>query len=319
MPRVPLTIALEHYDRHLPLLDGTVVPEGIDLEVSHVGIQSGRHERMLNDQEWDACEVSLSSYLMAKARGFPLTAIPVFTRRLFSQSQMYVNTQSGISTPRDLMGERVGLQSYQTTLAVLAKGDLQHEYGVPLEQVTWVTSSDEPIPFTPPVGVTIERTKDGEDIQEMLVTGAVKALFSSRVPRPFIAGSPLVAHLFPDPSAEEKTYYHRNGFYPIMHTIVMKNEVICTNPWIAMSLFEAFERAKQIAIGYYDDPNWTHLAWTSKLVLEQKEELGEDAWANGLRRNRQNLDRFVRFEVEQGLIPNILEVEDLFTATSLMS
>jgi 4,5-dihydroxyphthalate decarboxylase len=211
------------------------------------------------------------------------------------------------------MGKRVGLQSYQTTLAVLAKADLHHEYGVPLEEVIWVTSSDEPIPFELPLGVTVERTKNGEDIQEMLVTGEVEALFSSRVPRPFIAGLPQVAHLFPDPSAEEKMYYRRNGFYPIMHTIVIRNEAIFTNPWIAMSLFEAFERAKQIAIGYYNDPNWTHLAWTSKLVLEQKKALGEDAWANGLSQNRENLDKFVQFEVEQGLIPKILEVESLFT------
>ena len=72
---------------------------------------------------------------MAKDRGSDLTAIPVFPRRLFSQSQMYVNTAAGINEARDLIGKRVGLRSYQTTLSVLAKGNLQHEYIVPLDQV----------------------------------------------------------------------------------------------------------------------------------------------------------------------------------------
>jgi 4,5-dihydroxyphthalate decarboxylase len=128
-----LTLALEHYDRHLPLLEGKVVPKDTDLQVVHVTVEEGRHERMLNHREWDACELSLGSYIMAKSRGASLTAIPVFPRRLYSQSQMYVNTAAGITEPRDLIGKRVGLRSFQTTLSVLAKGDLQHDYGVPLE------------------------------------------------------------------------------------------------------------------------------------------------------------------------------------------
>jgi len=180
MPGLPLTLALEHYDRHLPLLEGHVAPEGIDLHVAHVTVEAGRHERMLNYREWDACELSLSSYLMAKARGAPLTAVPVFPRRLFSQSQMYVNAGAGVEEPRDLIGKRVGLRSFQTTLSVLAKGDLQHEYGVPLDQVTWVTSADEPVPFDPPPGVHIERAPRGQHIETMLVEGVIQLSASRR-------------------------------------------------------------------------------------------------------------------------------------------
>jgi len=99
MAGLQLTVALEHYDRHLPLLEGRVVPEGIDLRVVHVTVEGGRHERMLDHWEWEACELSLGSYMMARARGAPLTAIPVFPRRLYSQSQMYVNTAAGIAWP----------------------------------------------------------------------------------------------------------------------------------------------------------------------------------------------------------------------------
>src|SRR3990167_5377759 len=112
MAELKLTIALSHYDRHIPFFDGTVVPEGIDLAVLEVGQSSplrhgsDRHERMLRKGEFDVAEVSLSSYLMARSRGMPFTAIPVFPRRLFSLSQMWVNVGAGIRSPKDLIGRK---------------------------------------------------------------------------------------------------------------------------------------------------------------------------------------------------------------------
>ena len=114
------TLALSHYDRHIPFFDGSVRAEGVDLQVLEVGqsepLRHGRdrHERMLQKGEFDICELSLSSYLIAKSRGMPFTAIPVFPRRLFSLSQMWVNVDAKITSPRDLIGKRVGLSTFQT-------------------------------------------------------------------------------------------------------------------------------------------------------------------------------------------------------------
>src|SRR5438445_3371081 len=137
MANLKLTMALSHYDRHIPFFDGSVRAEVVDFTVLEVGQSeplkhgSDRHERMLQKGEFDICELSLSSYLMAKSRGMPFTAIPVFPRRLFSLSQMWVNVDAGIQSPQDLIGKKVGLSTFQTTLSVLAKGDLQSEYNVP--------------------------------------------------------------------------------------------------------------------------------------------------------------------------------------------
>jgi 4,5-dihydroxyphthalate decarboxylase len=139
-------LALSHYDRHIPLFDGSVQADGVDLQVLEVGqsnpLKHGqdRHERMLQNGEFDICELSLSSYLIAKSRGMPFTAIPVFPRRLFSLSQMWVNVNTGITSPRDLIGKKVGLSTFQTTLSVLAKGDLQTEYNVPWRDIDWYIS-----------------------------------------------------------------------------------------------------------------------------------------------------------------------------------
>src|ERR1043166_1736711 len=162
MAQIKLTMALSHYDRHIPFLDGTASPEGIDLTVLEVGESiprkhgGERHSRMLQNREFDICELSLSSYLMAKSRGMAFTAIPVFPRRLFSLSQMWVNVDSGINSPHDLIGKRVGLSTFQTTLSVLAKGDLQSEYNVPWRQIHWIVSKEEAVPFKAEAGVRIE-------------------------------------------------------------------------------------------------------------------------------------------------------------------
>src|SRR6185503_19221697 len=162
MAQMKLSLALSHYDRHIPLLDGSVVADGVDLQVLEVGqsnpLKHGqdRHERMLQKSEFDICELSLSNYLVAKSRGMPFTAVPVFPRRLFSLSQMWVNTDAGINSPQELVGKKVGLSTFQTTLSVLAKGDLQTEYNVPWRKIHWIISKEEAVPFTPEAGVRVE-------------------------------------------------------------------------------------------------------------------------------------------------------------------
>src|ERR1043166_8312009 len=175
-------MALSHYDRHIPLFDGSVRAEGADIEVLEVGqsnpLRHGqdRHERMLRDGEFDICELSLSNYLVAKSRNMPFTAIPVFPRRLFSLSQMWVNRDAGISSPQDLVGKKVGLSTFQTTLSVLARGDLESEYNVPWRKISWVISKEEAIPFRPQEGVHIELVARGKKMGAMLEAGEIVAL-----------------------------------------------------------------------------------------------------------------------------------------------
>jgi 4,5-dihydroxyphthalate decarboxylase len=181
MANLSLTMALSHYDRHVPLFDGSVTAEGVDLQVLEVGqsdpLKHGqhRHERMLQKGEFDICELSLSNYLVAKSRGMPFTAIPIFPRRLFSLSQMWVNADAGITSPQDLIGKKVGLSTFQTTLSVLARGDLQTEYSVPWRQIDWWISKDEAIPLKPLEGVKMQLLKSGEKMGVMLERGEIDA------------------------------------------------------------------------------------------------------------------------------------------------
>jgi 4,5-dihydroxyphthalate decarboxylase len=132
-----------------------------------------------------------------------------------------------------------------------------------------------------------------------------------------VRGSAKIARLFSDPKQEELNYFRKNGYYPIMHVIAFKDEALDKHPWAARSMMEAFEQAKDVCARYYDDPNWSRLAWARHLVEEERRLFGEDPWPSGVRRNRANLERFAEYSRDQGLIPRALSPEELFHTTTL--
>lgn len=325
MAQSRFTMALSHYDRHIPLFDRSVQVEGIDLDVLEVGqsnpLKHGqdRHERMLQKGEFDICELSLSSYLIAKSRGMPFTAIPVFPRRLFSLSQMWVNENAGINSPRDLIGKKVGLSTFQTTLSVLAKGDLQAEFGVPWRKIAWYISKDEAVPLKPIEGVDMQLIKPGQKLGAMLERGEIDGLMVPHPPQEALRGGGAIRRLFSDAKAEEIKYFQKNGYYPIMHLIALKDDVLKKNPSLATSVMKAFDRAKEICMEYYDDPNWSRFVWGRHLFEEERKAFGGDPWPHGVKKNRANLERFIGYSLDQGLMEKKLAIEELFAESTLDS
>ena len=322
MKKLKITLALSHYDRHIPFFDGTLpAPEELEIQALQVGqsapLKDGvnRHGRMILKGEFDACEVSLSSYIMAKNRNMSLTAIPVFPRRLFSQSQMYVLADSKVESPADLIGRKAGVSTFQTTLSLLAKGDMKWEYDVPWEEINWYVNREETISFQPKEGVSITPISPGKKIGQMLLDGEIDALIMPHPPKAVLEAGSRVRRLFRDAKGEEIKYFRKNGYYPIMHIIALKQELVDREPWVAKALLAMFEEAKKIYRGYYDDPNWSQMAWGRHYFEEERALLGDDLWPLGIRRNRANLERFLEYSLDQGLIDRKMEVDDLFAAS----
>ena len=318
MSKPTLTFAVSHYDRYVPFFDGSVQPTGFDLKILHVGqSEEGRygqhrHERMLQKGEFDVCELSLSSYLMARERKLPFTAIPVFPRRLFSQSQIWINPASGVREPKDLIGKRIGLNTFQTTLSVLAKGDLQDEYGVPWRSIEWIVSKPEAVAFEPEPGTVIRMVPPGNNIGRMLQEGDIDAIFRPHPPRQVLEGASDICRLFTDSKAEEARYVRKNGFYPIMHLVAFRDEVLERYPDAAAAMLEAFVQADAICERYYDDPNWSRLVWGRLHLEEERRLLGRDLWPSGIAKNRACLDRFMAYSLDQGLLAKPISVDSLF-------
>jgi len=242
----------------------------------------------------------------------PFTAIPVFPRRLFSHSQMWINVDAGIDEPKDLIGKKVGLHSFQNTLATLSKGDLQSEFDVPWRKIHWMLSKKDNIEFELEKGVKVEQLPEKANVGDMLEKGEISAMMTPHPPKPVLRGSKKIKRLFADPKAEDLRYYKKNGFFPIMHVVAFKDDVLTKYPEAAASLFKAFGEAKKICREFYADPNWSWLAWGRQAFEEEEKLLGSDPWPFGLEKNRANLERFVGYSLDQGLMAKKMAAEELF-------
>jgi 4,5-dihydroxyphthalate decarboxylase len=315
MTRTKITLALGSYDRHAPLLEGCIQHPEFDVDYIELDPQQGRHERFLQHFEFDAAELSFSSYCIAIDQGMPVHAVPIFPRRLFSQSQMYKNVNCGIDGPRDLAGKRIGLSGYQNTLAVRAKGDLAHFYGVDRNSVTWITPGKEVVDVELPADLKIEARGSMTEIEQDFVDGKIHALFVSRLPKPFRDGDPKVARLFADPQAEEERYLREEGYFPIMHVLAFKKGLVQEHPELPRALYDIFEQARLRAVQRWIDPNWSMAMWGRRELERQNVLCNFDPWSNGLEANRKNIERFALYSHEQGLTKRRLTPEELFVAT----
>ncbi len=326
MSKLKLSLACWNYDRTRSLLEGGIQPDGIDLNYLNLPVEE-TFFRMLRNREFDVAEMSLSSYTVSLFKDSPFIAIPIFPSRFFRHSCIYVNADSGIKEPKDLIGKRVGNPEYQMTAPVWIRGVLSDEYGVPVNSVTYVTGGEEE-PGRPeklkldlPADIRVESIGPTQTLSAMLANGEIDALYTARMPSSFLTGGGRVRRLFEDFTSVEQDYYRRTRIFPIMHTVVIRREIYEQNRWVAQSLTKAFCQAQQET---YRDLNETAalkvmLPWLSAHVEETRREMGDDFWPYGFDKNRQTLSTFLRYSFEQGLSKHLLQPEQLFAPESLES
>jgi 4,5-dihydroxyphthalate decarboxylase len=315
--RLSLTLACGDYEIIRALKDGTVKPDGIDLNVLTEMDSTTRHWRFLRNNEFDVAEVSCSSYLVGKDQGIAIDSLPVFLHRRFRHGFIYTNTSKGIRTPKDLIGKKIGLKQFQATAIVWLRGILQNEYGIPLESIEWVPELDETIEFTPPPGLKIRKARDDQSVEEMLATGELDAVIHPDLIKPIMNKDPRVGRLFPDYRKEEVAYYKKTGIFPIMHVLGIKREILERHPWVAINLMHAFEKAKAIGMKRMTNPRIVPLAWYREEWEEQEALMGADPWEYGLgEQNRRTLETLAGYMHEQGLTKRRLTLKELFIDTN---
>jgi len=325
MPKLRLTLACWDYDRTRALADGRVPVDGVDLNYIPLPVEE-TFFRMLRFREFDAAELSLSSYSVSLLREDPaFIAIPVFPSRFFRHSCIFVSAASGIQSPAELKGKRIGVPEYQMTAPVWIRGILQDEYGLDPASVIHLTGGEEEpgreekLKLNLPERFKLQPIGPEQTLSRMLAEGEIDALFTARAPSTFYAQPDRVRRLFPDFAAAEREYYTRTKIFPIMHVIVLRRDVYRANPWVAQSLYKAFEAAKRIT--YHDlsitAALKTSLPWQTAAVEEAVRLLGADWWSYGFAENRHVLDVFLRYHHEQGLSHRRLQPEELFAPETL--
>jgi 4,5-dihydroxyphthalate decarboxylase len=313
-----ITFAGACYDRTQALIDGTIKPDGLEFNwlVLHY---PEIWRRMLNDYDFDASELSLSSYLIARSMGKPLIAIPVFPARTFRHSYVFVNNKSGINQPADLVGKKVGVADFQQTATVWMRGILQNEHNVPLEKIQWFTWAKTRMEIELPKRYSIQAIAAGKDPEEMLKKGELDAVILAALFPSLLNGVPEAKRLFENYKDVEQAYFKKTRIFPIMHTVAMREELWKEQPWIAVSLLKAFQQAKEIAYERLVDLNAykISLIWMRDRVSEQKAVVGNDPWAYGFEKNRHVLETIASYLHEQGLIRKPLNVETAFAPNTL--
>ena len=313
MAKLQLTLACGDYEIVKALKEGTIQPDGIELNVLTAMDSTTRHWRFLRNRDFDVAEVSCSSYVAARDQGFPFEAIPVFLHRRFRHGFIFINTTKGITKPTDLIGKKVGLKQYQSSAILWLRGLLEHEYGVPFKSIDWYTELAEAIEFTPPPGLRLTRIADDKSIDTMLADGEIDALIHPDLIAPLMNRDPRVGRLFPNYKEEEIAFYKRTRIFPIMHVVGVKRAIVEAHPWVPINLFHAFNAAKTAAMKRMENPRIVPLAWYREAWEEQEEVLGPDPWEYGLGdNNARQLAMLVQFSHEQGLISRPIPLEELF-------
>ncbi len=321
MSNIPLSLACWDYDRTRPLIDGRVKPEGIDLKVEVMRPQQA-FQAMLERAAFDVSEISLASFVTLKAKGeCPFVGLPVTLSKMFRHSCIYVREGSGIRTPADLKGKRVGATQFASTGVVFIKGMLQHEYGVAQADMCWfVGGLNEPAHRPPAMpqrapGVSIEFLYDGATtLEAMFERGELDALFALHIPKLFERGAPCIQRLFPDYKSVEQDYVRRTGIFPVMHVVAMREAVHRAHPQAARSLAAAFAQARDLAVdGLYDtDALRVSLPWLIDHIEESRRVLGPDPFAYGLAANRPAFAAIGQYLHEQDLAPRVVAPEEMF-------
>jgi 4,5-dihydroxyphthalate decarboxylase len=276
-----------------------------------------RHWRFLRGREFDLAELSCSSYLVAQDQNLPFLAIPVFPHRRFRHGFIYINTAKGIKKPTDLIGKRVGVKQFQSSAIVWLRGILANEYGVPQDSIEWFSELDESIAFTPPPGLKISRLPEGMLVEDMLAEGTLDAALHPELIRPIIEKDPRVARLFPNYRQEEMAFFKKTGIFPIMHVLGIRKELHEQHPWIASTMYTAFNQAKKIAMRRMQNPRIVPLVFYRDVWEEQEEMFGKDPWEYGLtERNRNILETVTGYALQQGLIKKQVTLDKLFVGLS---
>ena len=319
MSKLNLSVAIGDYDRNRPLIDGAVSIDG----VNPVFMKLCPEEiffRAFRTQDFDICELSLSSFTLKTALGTcPYVGIPAFVSRCFRHTSIYVRTDR-IKEPKDLMGKRVGVPEYQLTANVWARAILEDDFGVKPSDIRWVRGGiehagrPEKITVKLPPGVILEDAPEGTTISELLLQGEIDGFIGPRPPSKAALESPDVGLLFRDSAGAATDYYRRTSIFPIMHLIGLRRTLAEQHPWLPAAVLKAFEQSKAIAVEALVDTSATKvtLPFVEEQVSFARKLMGEDFWAYGVGPNRKALDAFLRHHFSQGLAPRLMKAEEMF-------
>jgi 4,5-dihydroxyphthalate decarboxylase len=315
--KVHLKIAIAEHPNTSAIRNGSIPIEGVDAEFVTVKPQIGAFRRMVRDVEFDVCELAPTTYIIARAYGAPFIALPVFVVRRFHHSGLLVRPDAGINIPKDLEGRKVGVRAYSVTTGVWTRQVLIDEFGLDSSKVTWVVDDEEHVTQLK-LPSNVIHTAPGTSLADMMAKGELVAGFHGnagigRTGDPTGGWKEVEADypdLFPNAAALEAESYRKTGVYPMHGTIVVKDSVLAEHPWVAKSIYDAFDRAKKEWLARLDSGEATEKS--DKKYLKLREIVGHDPLPYGIEKNRKTIEALEATAFKQGLTPRRMSMGELF-------
>ena len=291
---------------NLALKQGQVTPAGFEFDFEEVPVLVDAFRRMVRGLEYDVCEMALTTYACAREHGVKFTALPIFLVRAFHHGAIVVNTDLGITHPRQLEGRKVGVnRGWTVTTGLWARSILQHQYGVDLTKITWVLSGDEHVAaYQPPSYV--QPIEKGRRMADLVASGELAGAIGVDIDVPHV--QPLV----PLAAQAGLDALRARGHYPINHLVVVKDSVLQAHPGVAPAVFNAFARSKQRYVEQLRAGTIAQPTAVDKMHLAVMHATGSDPLPYGLAANRAMLGVALKSAVEQGILKRVPALEDLF-------
>jgi 4,5-dihydroxyphthalate decarboxylase len=301
-----LKTAIQTLGHTRALKDGSVKPKSVDLEFEDVPVIIQAFRRMVRGLEFDISEMAITTYICSKEHGKPFTALPIFLVRAFHHGAIVINTKLGIRSPKDLEGKKIGVnRGYTVTTGVWARGILQHEHGVDLNKITWVLSGDEHVAeYRPPANVV--PIAAGKKLEDMVIAGEIAGAIGVDINHPDV--KPLIA----DAPEAGFAALRRNGHYPINHTLVVKDELLRSQPGLAGDVFDAFSAAKRLYVDRLKNNAIAEPSKTDQLYKRVMDTTGRDPLPYGLAESRPMVEAVIQYAEEQRILTRHFSVDELF-------
>lgn len=321
MPNI--SVACWDYDRALPVLDGRVPVEGFNVDPI-MAPPGTLFPLSVTTAPYDVTELSFASYLIQSSRDeCAYIGLPIYLSRAFRHGAIYVRKDSGISSPKDLEGKRVGVPEYAMTLALWVRGILSDSFGVDVSKLRYRTGGlnvpgrVERLELELPSDLDLMALGEDVSLNAAILDGELDAIIAPAPPQAFVDGNPLVRRLIENPGPAEQAYFKETGIFPIMHIVGVKREVAEAHPDLCPALISAFAQARDMTIARVRDiaegsANRTMLPWFADSYELAVAEMGANFWTYGVQGNEADLEAICRYADEQHLLARPLAVSSLF-------
>ena len=276
---------LAEYPSTSALRAGKVVSPVVELEICGPKSASSGFKDMIRRDQYLAGELAIVTFLQAKCFDKPYVMLPFPVSGRTQHHCIAYNGELSHLNPKDIEGRKVGVRTYAQTTGLWVRGILQHEYGVDLERVEWLTIGEGHLSeYVDPANCT--RLPTGSNLAEMMFDGEIAAaLMGNEMPKDRRATT-----LIPDAMEEGARWSQREGFVPINHMFVVHKDVAAANPDAVRETYRMLVESRAAA------PE----AVTAKLPPV------------GIEPNRKGIQAAIELAFEQKIIPRRLSVDELF-------